>query len=202
MPMRQTVAKRSALSAAGLALVLAAGPAPANDAGTDGISQCEAGAWTTDTDPAGLNIRSGPGTGYPIIGTIPPPMELSNGTFASEVSITGSKDGWFRIGWASFFNYDTDEDILHFEGEGWVSGRHLAFAVEARELRGGPSVDSPVTFDFSEGRSEEESDPYFFEIERLLGCEGHWVEMEGMFHGEPARGWAADICPSQVTTCP
>ena len=88
-------------------------------AGAEAAPSCEIGAWSTDKDPNGLNIRAAPGTDSPVVGNIPPPMEVEGDPFASEVSVTGSHEGWFRIESAYFIDYYWGEkDQVFFEGEG------------------------------------------------------------------------------------
>jgi hypothetical protein len=60
-----------------VALLAAGSPALADDfKEPGGINVCELRAWSTDPDPNGLNIRSGPGTEYPVIGNLPAPLEV------------------------------------------------------------------------------------------------------------------------------
>lgn len=175
------------------------GAAAAQDVDPAEIAQCEITVWAIDKDPQGLNIRAAPGTDSAIIGTIPPPREVEGDPFASEVEVTGSKDGWFRIKSAYFLNYYTDdENEVHFEGEGWISGRQIGFSVEANRLHLGPSGYSPVVAEFV----PEDGGADHFMLERVYACEGYWVDIEGTFLGKTIRGWTSDTCPNQVTTCP
>lgn len=168
-------------------------------AGAEAAPGCEIGAWSTDKDPNGLNIRAAPGADSPVIGNIPPPMEIEGDLFASEVSITGSHEGWFRIESAYFIDYYLSEkDQVFFEGEGWVSGRYLGLNLEGDRLFAAPSREAAVTFVFSENPDAHDN----FVLERLHACLGYWVEVEGTSAGERIRGWTNDTCSSQVTTCP
>lgn len=169
-------------------------------AGSGDVPACQIGAWSTDEDPNGLNIRAVPGADGAIIGNIPPPTELEGDPFASEVSITGSQDGWFRISSAYFTDYYSDEqDQVFFEGEGWVFGRYLGLEIEGRHLYAEPSRDAAVVIELW---SPDSAEPHPFVLERLHACQGYWVEVEGTLADERIRGWTDDTCSSQVTTCP
>lgn len=174
----------------------------AGAAGSGDVSVCQIGAWSTDDNPNGLNIRVAPGTDSPVIGNVPPPRELDGDPFASEVWITGSQDGWFRIESAYFIDYyQSEKDEVFFEGEGWVSGRYLGLSIEGTHLYSEPSRDAPVVVDFYD-RPEAERGADYFGLDRLHGCQGLWVEVEGTYFGTRVRGWTNDTCMSQVTTCP
>lgn len=96
---------------------------------------CRIFAWSTDPDPAGQSVRAGPGAEYPVIGWLPPPLEVDGESFATEVSIVGSRDGWFQIEEATIDNYinKVGPNVV-FEGKGWVPGEFLGLSVEASSL--------------------------------------------------------------------
>lgn len=194
--------KRSLLPLSPVVLALAASAQVSAARAEATATDCTITAWSTDKDPGGLNVRAGPGTEHPVIGTVPPPYKVETETFAAEVTITGSKDGWFRITAAIVNNYITDDPPeIAFEGEGWVSGALLGLWVEGLRLRSTPSHDAAVAADFSEKRDGDYG-PDYFTVERLHACQGYWVEVEGTYLGKRYRGWTDDTCASQVTTCP
>ncbi|MBN9249892.1 MAG: hypothetical protein J0I86_04805 [Mesorhizobium sp.] len=168
------------------------------------IAACSISAWSTDLDPGGLNVRAGPGTDTAVVARLPAPLEVDGYTFGAEVSITGSKDGWFRIEKAVLEDYVGDQktEVL-FEGEGWVSGRLLSLTVNAIDLRRDPSSSAPVvTRLIGEDAEGVGAGPDSFAIERLEACEGNWVKIKGTFLGKPFSGWTTGTCSNQVTTCP
>ncbi|MBN2223092.1 MAG: SH3 domain-containing protein [Deltaproteobacteria bacterium] len=126
------------------ALIALAAPAAAETAGYE-VTPCqenEKGRISTplwvfvgDKDPAGLNVRSGPGTGYPVVKTIP------TGRTAA-VSITGSSGGWFHIDYVRIC--DEDKSFKSMELAGWVSGSLL-------QVRVIYEIDAPL---FSEPRKD------------------------------------------------
>lgn len=174
------------------------------DAEATNATICRMRAWSTDMDPDGQNVRAGPGTDYAVIGRLPPPQEIGSEGFATEVSIVGSQDGWFRIDAATINNYIVDEgpDVI-FEGEGWVSGRLLGLSVEGSALFTEPSRHAPIALDLHENPELRQGPDYpGLRLERLHACMGDWAEVEVTDLGKRFRGWTDDICSSQVTTCP
>ena len=173
------------------------------EAGPAGATICRMRAWSTDPDPEGQNVRAGPGTRYAVIGRLPPPQAAGNDGFATEVSIVGSRDGWFRIDAATVDNHVGDgEPVAVFEGDGWVSGRLLGLSVEG-SLFAAPSRRAPLVLDLAEMPERRQGPDYTGpELERLHACMGDWAEVEMTDFGRRVRGWTDDICASQVTTCP
>jgi hypothetical protein len=163
------------------------------------IKPCKISAWSTDKDRAGLNIRAGPGTDTAIIGKIPPRIQVDGEAFAAEVTITGTKDGWFRIADAEFVKYgEFDEPMLLFEGEGWISGSKLGLALNYHTLYSLPSLEAPAVASLSTDTHGADS----FVVDRLHACRRNWVEVEGTFLDKPYRGWVMGTCSNQITTCP
>jgi hypothetical protein len=191
------------LSLVGLLLV-GSNPASAGPDST-GIVACKLEAWTTDKDPKGLNVRAGPGADHPVIARIPPPRKIEGEEFSAEVSITGSKGGWFRIERAILPDYIEDDDKEVFKGVGWVSGRQLGLLLNRTTLLREPSLSAPVVaklFKDYKGPNDLGGGPDSFVVDRLYACRDNWVEVEGTFLGNRLHGWTAGTCANQVTTCP
>lgn len=184
--------------------VAAGGIAMAADSAPDGISACTISAWSTDKDPAGLNVRGGPGAGHPVIGRLPPPIEPTpDYVFASEATITGSQDGWFRITRAIQDDYISDaEPKTVFEGEGWVSGRKLGLLLNDTRLYSAPDAEAPLVAKLLAETADGAVGPDAFVVDRLHACQGYWVEVSGTFLGKQLHGWVRGTCANQVTTCP
>lgn len=183
---------------------------PATKAALSGVEACAISAWSTDPDPKGLNVRAAPNGSAKIVGTLPAPRDIAGDRFATEVSVTGSKGGWLRISEAHVIDYvgDGPTEIV-FEGEGWVSGRHLGLALNQSDLYGGPSAASArVATLVGEDPDGLAYGPDSFRVDRIHACRGDWVEVEGAIaiDGNPAgprlRGWTRGTCSNQVTTCP
>ncbi len=163
-------------------------------------AQCEISAWVMKGAPPEFPVRSGPGQDYPIVATIPRPYTDGEEIYFPQVTIIGSRDGWFRIseiitelygGWPM-------DPVTTFSGDGWLPGNMLRVWLESPELLARPSDDAQVAFTVSTSSSTIDN----FQLDTLHACQGHWVEVEGQRDGERPRGWIRDICASQVTTCP
>jgi hypothetical protein len=178
--------------AASLFLILSSGGSLAS-AAADEIAACTISAWSNDTDSNGLNIRSGAGGENPVVGQIP---------MDGEVSITGFKNGWFRIDQAVLEDYDTGVITNIFIGEGWVSGRLLGLLLSDPDLHAAPSEDSPVVGHlFHQDANGNVAGADSFGVTRLIACQGRWVQVEGTFFDTHLTGWSTGTCSNQVTTC-
>lgn len=163
-------------------------------------TQCNLAAWIMKDAPADLAVRAGPGPDYPVVATVPRPYSDGEEIYFPEVKITGSRDGWFRIGEivTDLYGGLTTDPITTFSGEGWLPGNVLRLWVESGHLWSQPSSGAPVTFTFG----EVESGSDYFRVDALHACEGFWIEVGGAYSGKQVRGWTGDTCASQVTTCP
>lgn len=183
--------------------------ARSGEADIAGVEACAISAWSTDPDPNGLNVRAAPQSDAPIIGNLPAAREVGVERFATEVSITGSKDGWLRISEGVVIDYIWDDPTeIAFKGEGWVSGRHLGLRLNYRHLHAGPSPDAPVVATIAGTADGTRYGPDSILVDRIHACWGDWVEVEGALtidgisHGPGLRGWTTGTCSNQVTTCP
>jgi len=158
-------------------------------------TQCELAAWVMKGAPADLAVRSGPGPEHAALATVPRPYTDGEEIYFAQVTITGSRNGWFRISEVVtelFGGWPTDP-VVTFAGEGWLPGNMLRLWVESGRLWSMPSDDAPIATTFV-------SDD--FKLDTLHACTGFWVEVEGTFGDQRQRGWTTDVCASQVTTCP
>jgi SH3-like domain-containing protein len=151
-----------------------------------GVVPCDIAAYVVDRDPAGLNVRSGPGSTHEVIGNLPN-AKVDGGI---GVHVTGSSGDWFRIDEA--FEEGGDEERVFFKGTGWVYGPLLG----ADGVGGGTNV-------------YKEMSPQSRVVARvpgdsgsltLRGCRGRWTYVEY----KKVRGWAAPdtLCTNPLTTCP
>src|SRR5258705_4297026 len=98
-----------------LAVLLAVDPLAQRqvETATEPIEPCDARAYVVDRDPAGLNVRSGPGKTFKTIGN------LSNQNVEGiGVHITGAIGDWIRIDRA--IGEGGEQERIFFQGEGWV----------------------------------------------------------------------------------
>lgn len=163
-------------------------------------TQCDLAAWVMKGAPADLAVRSGPGPDYAALATVPRPYTDGEEIYFPQVTITGSRDGWFRISEVvtELFGGSPTDPVVAFSGEGWLPGNVLRVWLESPHLLSRPSDDAPVAFTIAMAGSSTD----YFQIDTIHACEGSWIEVEGRRDGERPRGWTKDICASQVTTCP
>lgn len=166
------------------------------DADTAAIESCDLDAWVQGSGPSARVIRDRPSADATVIADMPGPYEGYNDIAYPTVSVTGSKDGWFRIDEVTTDRYADRDLIVAFTGEGWVPGKALALWVESPVLLDAPANDAAIAVDFRDGSDN------LLTVDRLYACSGNWVEIGGTFGGDRVRGWSADICESQITTCP
>lgn len=166
------------------------------------LRSCSFGAFVTETDPSGLNVRSGPGIGHNVIGKLPPvAVSPDDPPIQSmvEVTVTASQNGWFKIKGAR------DNDALldgqpprpMFKGSGWISGRFLTIRSQAKVARDVASrKGKPIRLDGEEGVFDSYG---FTQGTRLADCTGGWVYVINDRIG--FRGWLDRICAMQETSC-
>lgn len=216
--------------AAGLAAALFLA-APAARAQSEGVAPapagqvaCSFGAFVSETDPEGLNVRAGPGTSHKVLGTLPP-VKLSGDDppvrAMVEVEVSAGANGWFRIAKARDNEMLTDgAPRPMFKGSGWVSGRKLTVKSQAAAGRLRPDAKAPAVLSGQDGAGLDGD--AFVQNGRLLGCSGKWVQVEyGPFPADseavsgltiaPAaktgaeagrfRAWVDRICATQETSC-
>lgn len=189
-----------------------------------GETACAFGAFVAETDPAGLNVRAGPGTGHKVLGSLPPVRSSQDDPpirAMVEVEVVAGRDGWFKIEGAR------DNDALiegpqrpMFKGSGWVSGRKLTVKSQAQVGRARPEAKAPAVVS---GRESASFDGLVDQA-RLLGCSGRWALVEygpiekdasfdtqTLFEIKPAakagaapgrfRAWVDRLCALQETSC-
>lgn len=181
------------------AAALISGGAAAAD-GVDPDRICSNRAFLTGEAPEDRDVHAEPNADSEVLAQLPAPYTVGGESFATEVSITGSKDGWFRIDVAETDSYIVEPGPTRvFKGEGWMPGHALGLWVEAPRLMAGPSHKTAAVFDFY---GEDPGGTDFFVLDRLVACQGYWMEVAGRFAGRTVHGWTDDVCSSQVTTCP
>lgn len=156
-------------------------------AATTNVVPCDAEAYVNDPDPKGMNVRSGPGATFKVVGNLP--NADVNGI---SVHITGSQGEWVRIDRAVEQGGET-EDRTFFKGVGWVYAPLLAvdgvgWVEGGTKLHQEPSARSRVV---ARMPADEGSN--------VRGCKGKWLLLEH----KGARGWAAPgtTCSNALTTC-
>lgn len=160
---------------------------------------CDFHAYSDDSDPAGTNVRSGPGTSYEIIGVLLPEEVEESYSFTPEFQVTAFDNGWFQIGDAVAGQYADGPERTVFMGPGWISAKLVEFDIEDWRLRDGPSLESNVIL------SMDSDTPWSLDdarIQAVHACEGGSLDVTLVNPpGDTKRGWVTDLCGNQATTC-
>jgi hypothetical protein len=151
-------------------------------------------------DKKDVNIRSGPGISFPIVGAVPPDLFLEKEglSFSAGFTVTGSKDGWFSIK-----NASDDETLVGkkarqiYAGKGWIHGSQVQAVIQTRKAFKEPNEKSPIVKTFDADFTAEPG-PI-----RFKACSGEWVLVEAENYKEKAAwtGWVRGVCGLQETSC-
>jgi uncharacterized protein YraI len=155
-------------------------------AGDADVVACQAEAYVVDPDPAGLNVRAGPGRGHEVIG------KMHAGDL---VDLTGARGEWLRIGRGQAES-PSEDYVTVFAGEGWVHGGKLAVGGAYNENQGTPLHERP------DAASPVLRRLAFDDIGEatLRGCRGGWLDLD---YGKGRRGWveSGKVCVNLRTEC-
>jgi len=150
------------------------------------IVACDVEAFVIDQDPNGLNVRSGPGKGYGVIGNLPYKQDTG-----VTVHITGSSGDWVQID--SGVEEGGEEEQAFFKGAGWVYAPLLGLTGTAQ------SKGATLLYrDASQKSGLVKRVPGGDDV-KVWGCRGKWFYVEY----EKVKGWAAPntLCSNSLTTC-
>ncbi|MBE9004523.1 SH3 domain-containing protein [Fortiea sp. LEGE XX443] len=138
------------------------------------VKKCDILAYVTDTDPQGLNVRSGGSPRNRILGQVP---------INETVQIIAAAKNWVQITNASD----------GFSGTGWVSALKLGLSTRGYGTNG---VDMYASANQQSRKIRQV--PADVAV-KLLGCQGDWAQVE--YQG--VKGWLAreDQCGAALTTC-
>lgn len=148
------------------------------------IDECWVDVYVADTDPRGVNVRSGPGQSYPVVATLP---------YHDVVTISGAAGEWMRVTKPNYMSGGDDPDWN--KPIGWVSGKLLAVTATTGN---GPELDPsglvPIRGELDWNTAIIAWVPQNTEF-RIIGCAGECVkvryrDVEGWllffsFEGEP-----------------
>ncbi|MBN2223865.1 MAG: SH3 domain-containing protein [Deltaproteobacteria bacterium] len=159
------------------------------------ITNCNCNAYVVDTDPAGTNVRTGPGTDYTVIGTLPTGRPV-------RVHIAGSVGEWMRI--SSYTVFDEAAKGSSTDIDGWVSGKLLAVTTRVSTYA---ADDSRGFVTIYESNSYKSHDDVLAEIGRipvnsaitLADAHGNWVKVN--YKG--VEGWLDPVsfCGDPFNEC-
>jgi len=155
------------------------------DVAAAAAQSCSASAFVIDSDPAGLNVRSGPSSEFAVIDTLPTDGPV-------EVTIAGADNGWLQLTVA----WSMEQQEL--ESPGWVYAPLLGVTTRNPDASS-PNTPVPLHSEPDHTASVQAEVPPLAEVS-LLGCAGDWLQVQS----ETASGWlaASNQCSSPVTTCP
>jgi uncharacterized protein YgiM (DUF1202 family) len=140
---------------------------------------CEISVYVIDKDPNGLNVRSGAGKNFDVLGQI---MPDEDGVIIDVIASNGS--------WMQIENPQTVSGITAFEGDGWVFASLLATTTRMKtKLYSQPNLKSKSLATLG---GEEEY--------KLVACTCKWAKIQV----GKKQGWLAPDaqCGNPVTTCP
>lgn len=148
---------------------------------TSSPQSCNIFAYVIDTDPQGVNVRSGPGTNYKIIGKLP------TTTDETLVDLVASQKGWVQIGKAE------SHPRVQFQGRGWVAASLLGISTRGYGTKGVNVYADATNKSRVVGRIPPATGV------KLLGCNGSWAKVE--YKG--IAGWLtrSQQCGTRLTSC-
>lgn len=160
-------------------------PAGARAGAEEPVTPCDVRAYVNDPDPNGMNVRSGPGSTYKVVGNLPD--QQADGI---EVHITGSRGDWVRIDSAE----EQGGERKFFRGEGWVYAPLLG-------VDGMGGFDPPGTPLYASARKGRVVARLPVENggARVRGCRGRWTEIE--YKGRRYWGAPQTLCYLAITNC-
>jgi hypothetical protein len=177
----------------------AAGAAP------QGTVECRFEGWSNDLDQGGQPVRAAPDAAAAVVGRLPPPVSVGLDEVSVTVTVTGYRDGWFRIGEAGYSDEVQGVPVPRnrvVKAIGWVPARAVKALLAARELKAQPARDAATVAALSGLRRDAGGGQVGFApdgvaVRRLIGCRGAWVEVET----ELGTGWVDKVCARQLGPC-
>ena len=150
------------------------------------VVPCDVAAYVIDKDPNGLNVRSGPGKSYVVIGNLAYKQNTGVG-----VHITGSNGDWVQIDLG--VEEGTDEEQTLFKGVGWVYAPLLGLTGIAQ-----PEGGTLLYREASQRSRIVKLVPGEGDV-NVWGCRGKWLYVEY----KNVKGWAAPstLCSNSLSTC-
>jgi SH3-like domain-containing protein len=155
------------------------------------INTCSVAAYVVDPDPQGLNVRSGPGKEFNIIGKLPNAKQND-----VAVNISGSTGRWVEIDNAEI----AEEGNPLTRGKGWVFGPLLSTRATLRAYADTGDATPRVKVYSEPVRKSAVSAKLPVDTEvKIIGCKGGWVQIQF----KVIEGWLdpESQCANTLTTC-
>ena len=188
-------------------LACAPAPAPAQPLhAPDGTVERRFEGWSNDLDEKGQPVRAAPGASATVVGRLPPPVSVGLDELSVTVTVTGCRDGWFRVSEAGYSAEVQGVPVPRnrvVKATGWLPVAGIKALIASGELKAQPAREAPTIAALSGFRTEAGGarvgfGPDQIAVKRLLSCRGSWVEVETEF----GRGWVEKVCARQLSTCP
>jgi hypothetical protein len=151
-------------------------------------------------------VRAAPDPAASAVARLPPPVGVGLDEVSVTVTVTGYRDGWFRVSEAGYSDEVQGVPVPRnrvVKATGWVPAGAVKALIAAKELKTEPAREAATVAALSGFRSEAGGrrvafGPDGIAVKRLLSCRGSWVEVET----ELGRGWVEKVCARQLGACP
>ncbi len=171
--------------------------APSASGSSTNPGQCHFSSTVKDSDPAGTNIRGGPGLGFPILGKLP---HMRFGEFGVEgdrndFDVVELRNGWARI--TNVQNYSDNHPDQRLPS-GWIASNFLLFDIQWDYVFERPDAKSRIVFTAWVDKDGMHS----LQGRRPFECQGDWVHLMVAGHDKVERpAWTRSICGNAFTSC-
>jgi hypothetical protein len=170
------------------------------------VVECRFEGWANDRDNRGQPVRSAPDPSAPVIGRLPPPVNVGLDELSVTVLVTGYHNGWFRVQEAGYADEVQGVPVPRrpvLDATGWVPVDGIKSALASTALKAQPARDAATVAALSGFRRDPAGGqvgygPDGVAVQRLISCRGSWVEVAT----ELGTGWADRVCARQLTACP
>ena len=156
-------------------------------------ARCTVHGFAYGGGPDPLPVWSEPNDMSATVGELPQPdwRDEMEGRMSAEFDVVEARGGWFRIENGRPWNGGTGNAPPPVSG--WISGRHVRFALQTEMGFGRADPRSEVRY-----RSRERLEPHML---AAVDCDGEWVRLIFSEGGEVRDGWFRGVCAIQETTC-
>ena len=151
-----------------------------------------------DSDPAGTNVRGGPGLGFQIIGKLPRQRFGEFGVEGDRVDfkVAELRDGWAHITDVWLYSDSHPDRPLT---SGWIASNFLLFDIQADNVFEQPDTKSRIVASAWTDKTGIGHQP---EGHRPFACRGHWVHLIAVGQDKVEHpAWTRSICGNAFTTC-
>jgi hypothetical protein len=172
----------------------------------EGTVECRFEGWSNDLDEKGQPVRAAPDAAATVVGRLPPPVSVGLDELSVTVTVTGYREGWFRVSEAGYSDEVQGVKVPRnrvVKATGWVPAGGIKALIAAKELKAEPGREAATIaalsgFRVDPGGGRVGYGPDQIAVKRLLSCRGSWVELETEF----GRGWVEKVCARQLSACP